>query len=76
MVSRGSFLEGGLNRFLKLELVLLLEFDTKVSIPAANKKIVKENLERILSGFNDMLSIHRQGLVFMGFGQNIISSLE
>jgi hypothetical protein len=58
MMSRGSFPEGGLNRFLKLELVLLLGFDTALSIPGANKKIVKEILERILSGLNGMLSIH------------------
>jgi hypothetical protein len=62
---------------LKLKLALLLGFDTKVrSIPATtNKKGIKEVLERVLSGFNIMLSIHCQGLAFEGFGWNGISSL-
>jgi hypothetical protein len=48
MVSRGSFLEGGLNRFLKLELVLFLGFDTtlkafQVQTERLSKRFLKES---------------------------------
>jgi hypothetical protein len=43
---------------LLLLLLLLLGFDTKVNIPAMGKKSIKEVLERFLSSFNGMLSIH------------------
>jgi len=50
------FFDGCFNELLEFELSLLLGFNTKVSMPGAGEKSIKDALEGILSSFNGMLS--------------------